>query len=231
MWPTSLGGRQCRKRPSAAAGGIGFVDPLPSDLGAGGAVAGAKFTALTPPGRLCCAGSCAGKNCLRCSPVAARRLVGMKACGASHHWARQLAALGHEMRLLPPAHVKLYVKRGRKNDGGGDLRGGDAAADALSAGEERRSPGRAGVEPDPRPTGSPAHHADLRAPQPSGGVRAGRRPRQEQLRQAKGQPRARLASGRRSTARGGTVRASADRGADRRRQASGHADRINRPDT
>ena len=43
-------------------------------------------------------------------------LVAMEACGSAHHWARQVGALGHEVRLLPPAHVKPYVKRGRKND-------------------------------------------------------------------------------------------------------------------
>jgi len=43
-------------------------------------------------------------------------LVGMEACGTSHHWAREIEALGHRVRLLPAAHVKPYVKRGRKND-------------------------------------------------------------------------------------------------------------------
>lgn len=42
-------------------------------------------------------------------------LVGIEACGTSHHWARELARLGHEVRLMPPAYVKAYVKRG-KND-------------------------------------------------------------------------------------------------------------------
>jgi transposase len=42
-------------------------------------------------------------------------LVGVEACGTSHHWARELIGLGHEVRLMPPAYVKLYVKRG-KND-------------------------------------------------------------------------------------------------------------------
>jgi transposase len=42
-------------------------------------------------------------------------LIGMEACGTSHHWARELTGLGHEVRLMPPAYVKPYVKRG-KND-------------------------------------------------------------------------------------------------------------------
>ncbi|MFC7738830.1 IS110 family transposase [Roseomonas sp. GCM10028921] len=40
-------------------------------------------------------------------------LVGMEACGTSHHWARELISLGHEVRLMPPAYVKPYVKRGK----------------------------------------------------------------------------------------------------------------------
>ena len=43
-------------------------------------------------------------------------LVGMEACGSAHHWARQVGELGHQVRLLPPAQVKPYVKRGKKND-------------------------------------------------------------------------------------------------------------------
>jgi transposase len=39
----------------------------------------------------------------------------MEACGTSHHWARELTELGHEVRLMPPSYVKPYVKRG-KND-------------------------------------------------------------------------------------------------------------------
>jgi len=42
-------------------------------------------------------------------------LVGMEACATAHHWARQLEALGHEVRLMPPRYVKPYVKR-NKND-------------------------------------------------------------------------------------------------------------------
>jgi transposase len=40
-------------------------------------------------------------------------LVGMEACGTSHHWARDLTGLGHEVRLMPPVYVKPYVKRGK----------------------------------------------------------------------------------------------------------------------
>jgi len=42
-----------------------------------------------------------------------RCLIGMEACGTSHYWARELARLGHEVRLMPPAYVKPYVKRGK----------------------------------------------------------------------------------------------------------------------
>ena len=41
--------------------------------------------------------------------------IGLEACGASHHWARQLQALGHEVKLLPPQHVKPYAGH-NKND-------------------------------------------------------------------------------------------------------------------
>ena len=40
-------------------------------------------------------------------------LVGMEACGTSHHWARELSALGHTVKMMPPAYVKAYVKRGK----------------------------------------------------------------------------------------------------------------------
>jgi len=40
-------------------------------------------------------------------------VVGMEACGSSHHWARVLGSLGHEVRLMPAAYVKPYVKRNK----------------------------------------------------------------------------------------------------------------------
>jgi transposase len=65
-----------------------------------------------------------------------RCVVAIEACGSAHYWARQIGALGHEVRLLPPAHVKPYVKRGRKNDAA------DAAAlaEAVSRPQMRAVP-------------------------------------------------------------------------------------------
>src|ERR1700719_61902 len=42
-------------------------------------------------------------------------LIGIEACASSHYWSRELQALGHTVRLMPPAYVKPYVK-GQKND-------------------------------------------------------------------------------------------------------------------
>ena len=55
-------------------------------------------------------------------------LVGIEACASSHHWSRELTALGHTVRLMPPAYVKPYVKR-QKND--------------MAAGRAQRSRGTA----------------------------------------------------------------------------------------
>lgn len=42
-----------------------------------------------------------------------KALVGIEACGTGHYWAREITALGHEVKLLPPTYVKAYVKRGK----------------------------------------------------------------------------------------------------------------------
>lgn len=44
-----------------------------------------------------------------------RCLVAMEACGSAHYWAREIGRLGHEVRMIPPAYVKPFVKR-QKND-------------------------------------------------------------------------------------------------------------------
>ncbi len=68
-----------------------------------------------------------------------RCLVGIEACGTSHFWARELNGLGHEVRLMPPAYVKPYVKRGKTDAGDAEaiLRGGDPSDHALRADQVR----------------------------------------------------------------------------------------------
>jgi transposase len=54
-------------------------------------------------------------------------LVGIEACASSHHWSRELQALGHTVRLMPPAYVKPYVKRGKT-----DAADAEAIAEAVT---------------------------------------------------------------------------------------------------
>jgi transposase len=56
-----------------------------------------------------------------------KAVIGMEACGSAHHWARRLERLGHEVRLMPPAYVKPYVKRNKN-----DARDAAACCEAMS---------------------------------------------------------------------------------------------------
>ena len=60
-------------------------------------------------------------------------LVGIEACASSHHWSRELQALGHTVRLMPLAYVKPYVKRqkNKQRGRGGDLRSGNETQHAV----------------------------------------------------------------------------------------------------
>ena len=58
-------------------------------------------------------------------------VVAMEACSSAHHWGRQLGALGHEVKLIPPAHVKPYLRRNKTD-----------AADAAAICEAAMRPGQ-----------------------------------------------------------------------------------------
>ena len=65
-----------------------------------------------------------------------KAVVAMEACASAHYWAREISALGHDVRLIPPAYVKPFVKR-QKND----------AADAEAICEAAQRPTMRFVEP------------------------------------------------------------------------------------
>jgi len=59
-----------------------------------------------------------------------RCLIGLEACATAHHWARELQAVGHEVRLMPAQYVKAYVKRNKTD-------AADAAAICEAVGRPR----------------------------------------------------------------------------------------------
>jgi transposase len=64
-----------------------------------------------------------------------KSLIGMEACASAHYWGRELGALGHEVKLIPPQYVKAFV-RGNKNDYNDAL----AIAEAVTRPEMRFVP-------------------------------------------------------------------------------------------
>ena len=81
-------------------------------------------------------------------------LVGIEACGSAHHWARELTAIGHDVRLMPAVYVKPYVKRGKT-----DAVDAEAICEAVTRPTMRfvavKSKGATGPADDP--SGAPAH--------------------------------------------------------------------------
>ncbi len=71
-------------------------------------------------------------------------LIGIEACGTSHFWSRELQALGHEVKLMPPIYVKPYVKRG-KTDAADAEAICEAVTDAPHDAVRRDQVGRAAI--------------------------------------------------------------------------------------
>ena len=98
-----------------------------------------------------------------------------RACGGAHHWAREIASLGHEVKLIPPAYVKPFVKR-NKNDA--------VDAEAICEAAQRPSMRYAAIKTEAqqaagmvfrtrRSAGAPAHAADQCDQRASDRVRMG----------------------------------------------------------
>jgi transposase len=62
-----------------------------------------------------------------------RCVVGLKACATAHYWARELGALGHEVRLMPAQYVKAYLKHNKH-----DAADAEAICEAVGRPTERR---------------------------------------------------------------------------------------------
>jgi transposase len=72
-----------------------------------------KFTLLMRSAMWLSEGRCVARSFYPSLQICRLCLVGMEACGTAHHWARELIKLGHDVRQMPAAYVKPYVKRGK----------------------------------------------------------------------------------------------------------------------
>ena len=83
-------------------------------------------------------------------------LIGLEACAGSHYWGRELQALGHEVRLIPPQYVKPYVKTNKN-----DATDAEAICEALTrpTGKDRRTAISAGAASNARASGSATYDA------------------------------------------------------------------------
>jgi len=91
-------------------------------------------------------------------------LVGMEACGSAHHWARELEALGHEVRLIPPQYVKPFVKTNKN-----DAADAEAISEAMLRPTMRFAPIKSAEQQSvlmlhrgAGVAGTPAHHGNQR---------------------------------------------------------------------
>ena len=96
-------------------------------------------------------------------------LVGIEACPSAHYWSRELQAIGHTVKLMPPSYVKAYLK-GSKNDAN-DLRGRNATVNAICFDQDAGTTDWPDAAPDPTIAGPTAHDAVECDPRPSGRTR------------------------------------------------------------
>jgi transposase len=90
-----------------------------------------RIHAVDATGAVVIARSVNRRTLLKFFDMLPRCVVAMEACSSAHHWGRQLLELGFAVKLIPPAHVKPYVRRS-KND----------AADAAAICEAAGRPGQ-----------------------------------------------------------------------------------------
>src|SRR5215204_5351491 len=91
-------------------------------------------------------------------------VVALEACGGSHHWARLLQSLGHEVKLIAPQLAKPYVKRGKN-----DAADAEALCEAMSRPTMRFVPVKTDAGWCARSADPPAHPAGQRDPRLCGG--------------------------------------------------------------
>jgi len=89
-------------------------------------------------------------------------VVALEACGTSHYWGRTLKALGHDIRLIPAAYVKPFVRRNKTDarDAEAICAGGGSPRHPAGSGQERGAANLAGSGALARATHQAAHAAD-----------------------------------------------------------------------
>src|SRR5271165_2044581 len=120
-----------------------------------------RIHAVDAAGSVVIARSVNRRTLLKLFDALPRGVVAMEACSSAHHWGRQLLALGFAVRLIPPAHVKPYVRRNKNDaaDAAAISRGGRASGPALRSRALGGEPGGADAPSRARAHGRTALNA------------------------------------------------------------------------